>query len=180
MKKITCYILTTIIALCLAGFSHASLIGDVVDIIYSDPSFTQAIQDVLVEENVVEAPNMLFSTFNVDIEADSVIIDFNRINNFGSASFAGLIIDDLNDFDNSDFILLGVDVTTNLLGWEDNRLLFDEDTVSFNWQGLDTDANTSFTAIFQFGPNPIPIPTSALLFVTGIIGFALIRRKITH
>jgi hypothetical protein len=57
--------------------------------------------------------------------------------------------------------------------------MFGDDYAGFNWQGLSVDGSTNFTAFFDFGPNPIPIPATLLLFVSGIAGFTLIRRKIT-
>lgn len=180
MKKLTYYILIFTFGLYLTGSAYASLIGDDVFVTYTDPFFSQT-ETVTVEEGSDDAVDLLFGVITVDMETDSVIIDFSRPNTFGSASFAGLIIDDLDYDDNAqDFILLGVEVDTNMRSWSDNRILFDEDTVSFNWQGLFVDGTTNFTAIFQFGPNPIPIPTTLLLFVTGIVGFVLIKRRISN
>jgi hypothetical protein len=180
MKKLTYYILTFAFSLYLTGSAYSSLIEDEVFVTYKDPFFSQT-ETVTVKEGSEDAIDLLFGVMTVDMEADGVIIDFNRPNTFGSASFAGLIIDDL-DYDNNDqdYILLGVEVDTNMRGWADNRILFDDDTVSFNWYGLFVDENTYFTVIFEFGPNPIPIPNSVLLFVTGIAGFALIRRRISN
>lgn len=177
MKRLIYYVLIFTLGFFLAGSAYASLIGDDVFVTYTDPSFSQT-ETIIVQEGSEDTVDLLFGVIAVDMEADSVIIDFSRTNTFGSASFAGLIIDDLNyDSNNQDFILLGVEVDTNMQSWADNRILFDEDTASFNWQGLFVDSTTNFTAIFQFGPNPIPIPNSVILFVTGIAGFVLIRRR---
>ena len=35
----------------------------------------------------------------------------------------------------------------------------------------------SFTALLEFGPNPIPIPATMALFLTGLIGFIIMRRR---
>ncbi len=123
---------------------------------------------------------MHFGVYDVDVEEASVIVDFLKPNQFGNPGvfdYAGLVVSDL-DFEPG-YILLGVDVDTNMAGWDESRLMFSDDFAGFNWQGLSVDGDTNFTAFFDFGPNPIPIPPTLLLFVSGIAGFTLIRRKIT-
>jgi hypothetical protein len=191
MKKFTFQIITIAFVFCLSGFAQASLIDDLVDIEHHSPVFgtvdtkSGGGQDIPVTASGPEVPpeveGMHFGVYDVDVEADSVIVDFLRDNQFGNPGvfdYAGLVISDL-DFEPG-YILLGVDVTTNMVGWDSDALLmFGDDFAGFNWQGLSVDGSTNFTAVFDFGPNPIPIPATLLLFVSGIAGFALIRRKIS-
>jgi hypothetical protein len=193
MKKITLQIIAIAFVFCLTGLAQASLINDQsgVDIEHHFPTFGtidlgsgggQGIQVTASGPDVPpEVEGMHFGVYDVDVEANSVTIDFLRDNRFGDLDvfdWSGLVISDL-DFQPG-YILLGVDVDTNMVGWDDEtRLMFGDDYAGFNWQGLAVNANTNFTAIFDFGPNPIPIPATLLLFVSGIAGFTLIRRKIT-
>jgi hypothetical protein len=185
MKKFTFQIITIAFVFCLTGFAQASLIDDLVDIEHHFPLFgtvdvsSGGGQDILVTSGT-EVQGMHFGVYDVNVEADSVIVDFLKENQFGDPGvfdYNGLVLSDL-DFE-PDYILLGVDVDTNMAGWDESRLMFGDDFAGFNWQGLSVDGSTNFTAFFDFGPNPIPIPATLLLFVSGIAGFALIRRKIT-
>jgi hypothetical protein len=185
MKKITLQIITIAFVFCLTGFAQASLIDDLVDIEHHSPVFgtvdatSGGGQDILVTSDI-EVQGMHFGVYDVDVEEASVIVDFLKPNQFGNPGvfdYAGLVVSDL-DFEPG-YILLGVDVDTNMAGWDESRLMFGDDFTGFNWQGLSVDGDTNFTAFFDFGPNPIPIPPTLLLFVSGIVGFTLIRRKIT-
>jgi hypothetical protein len=182
MKQLLTIILTVTMTLVFTGLASASLIGQDVIVKYQDPFFEESFT-VTVEQGNGDTVDLLkfmseTGVFTVDLEADSALVDFNKANNFGSATFAGLILEDLID-SNPEHILLGVTVDTSLTWWDDSRLKFGNDFAQFNWQGEMVESTDYFDAVFQFGPNPIPIPTSLLLFVTGIVGFALLRRKIT-
>jgi hypothetical protein len=185
MKKITLQIITIAFVFCLTGFAQASLIDDLVDIEHHFPFFgtvdaaSGGGQEILVTSGI-EVQGMHFGVYDVDVEEASVIVDFLKPNQFGNPGvfdYSGLVVSDL-DFEPG-YILLGVDVDTDMAGWDESRLIFGDDFAGFNWQGLSVDGDTNFTAFFDFGPNPIPIPPTLLLFVSGIAGFTLIRRKIT-
>jgi hypothetical protein len=188
MKKITFQIITIAFVFCLTGFAQASLIDDLsgVDIEHHFPLLGTVDEDSGGGQGIkvtsdTEVLGMHYGVYDVNVEADSVIVDFLKDNRFGDLDvfdWSGLVLSDL-DFQPG-YILLGVDVDTNMVGWDDEtRLMFGDDFAGFNWQGLSVNANTNFTAFFDFGPNPIPIPATLLLFVSGIVGFTLIRRKIT-
>jgi hypothetical protein len=184
MKKITFPIIAIAFLLCSTGLGQASLIGDLVDIEHHFPQFgtidvgSGGGQDILVTSGI-EVQGMHFGVYDVDVRDSSVDVDFVTLtqNTFGTSNYNGLVLSGL-DFEDG-YILLGVDVDTNMSGWTDSRLTFGDDFAGFNWQGLTVDGTTNFTALFDFGPNPIPIPPTLLLFVSGLAGFTLIRRKIT-
>ncbi|MGD2271436.1 MAG: PEP-CTERM sorting domain-containing protein [Desulfobacterales bacterium] len=168
----------------LTGLAQASLIDDQVLVEHHFPFFSTVDDDsgggeVTVQDGTAEIFGMHFGVYDVDIEEDSLTVNFLKTNQFGSSDFNGLVLGDLDDSE-ADYILLGVDVETNMTGWDDSRLLFGDDFAGFNWQGLTVDGSTDFTAFFEFGPNPIPIPATLLLFITGIVGFSLLRRKIKN
>ncbi len=157
MKKITLQIITIAFVFCLAGMAKASLLNDEVEVEFHWPNFGTVYVDGgqhLVEAGSADAFLFYFDVFEVNLEASSVILDFQTSFSSGSYAFAGLVLSDL-DYELG-YILLGVDVDTNMAGWDDNRIIFGDDYVGFNWQSLEADSNTDFTAFFEFGPNPIP------------------------
>jgi hypothetical protein len=184
MKKILTIIFAITLSLGFTGAAQASLVGDDVLVEHRFPNMETIFGPgggwKTVDADSPEAI-LAFGVYEVDIGESGVHIDFLRNDNFIVARFHGLYLADLND-SNPENILLGVTVDTSLTWWDDSRLLFGDDFVTFNWAGIDEPnqiASTDyFDAVFQFGPNPIPIPTSLLLFVTGIVGFMLIRRKL--
>jgi hypothetical protein len=184
MKKTILYIITPMLLVGLSGWAQASLIDDQVLVEHHFPFFDSVDEasgggEVTVQDGTTEIFGMHFGVYDVDIEESSLDVNFTKTNQFSSADFNALVLSDLDDSEPG-YILLGVDVDTDMTGWDDSRLIFGDDFAGFNWQGLTVDDNTDFTAFFEFGPNPIPIPATLLLFVTGIVGFTLLRRKIKN
>lgn len=177
MKKIVKLLLTLGLTLGLTNLACASMVGDEVYVKYQDPFILES-QTVIVQGGAQDAVDFLLGDITVNLEADSIIVDFNNPTSFANAFFAGLIIDDLND-SNLYYTLLDVNVVTDLTGWSDDRILFYDDIVMFNWAGLFADSDTNFIADLVFGQNPVPIPGTLLLFMTGIFGFALLRKNKT-
>jgi hypothetical protein len=165
-----------------AGNAAASLVGDDVIVRYIE-------QDTVYQYNVVnvqEGPSdVLITGFNriaLNMESSSMVLDFVGSNKYvPSIKFSGLSIANMNNPDHPDWLLLGVDVKTDMVGWTDSRIDFMNNAVggfaSFDWQGLAYTADNYFTAMFEFGPNPIPIPATMVLFVTGLMAFALYRKR---
>jgi hypothetical protein len=185
MKKITIDGIALTFVLILIGVAQASLIDDQVNVYHGSPLFStpdaaSGGDTVTVETGVNDIITLHFGVYQVDIEESSVIVDFLKPNQFGNPGvfdYSGLVLNDL-DFEPG-YILLSVDVDTNMNGWDESRLMFGDDYVGFNWQGLTVDGGVNFTALLDFGPSPIPIPPTLLLFATGIVGYTLFRRKMT-
>ena len=189
MKSITIIVAALLLALGLATGAGASLIGDdvIVQWIQNDVVLQQS-ESFTIEAGDQDTVTTGFGQIRVDIEADRVIIDFVGGDNLplGYSTFFGIKILGLQDVDNPDWVLLGADVTTNTMTsasrWyaeEDDRLLIDPLTgdIGFDWHQMSYRPGQNFTALLEFGPNPIPIPATMALFVTGLIGFILMRRK---
>jgi hypothetical protein len=177
MKKIVKLLLTLGLTLGLTNLACASLIGDEVHVKYQDPFIFES-QTVTVQEGALDSVDFLSGNISVNLEADSIIVDFNNPTSFTNAFFAGLIFDDLY-YGTPGITILDVIVDTNMNGWSDDRIMFYDDMIMFNWAGLFGDSGTNFTADLVIGPNPTPIPSTLLLFMTGICGFALLRRNKT-
>jgi len=182
MKKLGVVFCAFTVFLMLTGFVNASLINDNVVLGHHGPTLNSvAISDeVTIESGTGDLVSL--GSFSVDFESDFLTVDFNRTENFSFFSFNGLVISDLNysntAYDSvaeaqADYFLLNVDVKTNVAGWDDSRIIFGDDFAAFNWAGLTFDTQTEFSAMLEFGSNPIPIPTTMVLFVTGLIGFAV-------
>ena len=182
MNRFVGAIIAVFLTVGLAGIAGASLVGDDVVIRYIE-------QDTVYQYNVVkvqEGPgDILITGFNriaLNMESSSMVLDFVGSNKYlPSIKFSGLSIANMNNPDHPDWLLLGVEVKTDLVGWTDSRIDFLNNPVggfvSFDWQGLTYDSNNYFTAMFEFGPNPIPIPATMVLFVTGLMAFALYRKR---
>lgn len=159
----------------------ASLIGDeVLYEYYRNSSFVSGSSQI-VESGPGDAVTL--GEFTLDMEADYLDVGISSFNIFPSTALLwGLKIEGLNHQENPDWILLGVNIETSLAGWDDSRMSFYNDeeggNLELNFQGMRLPLGESLTAMFEFGPNPIPIPATAALFITGLVGFILVRQKI--
>lgn len=192
MKPTTMIAAVLLLSLSLASGADASLIDDEVTVQYIENNILREQRTFTVSEEDNNIP-LGFGTIRLDIQADSVIINFVGSNSYdpGLSTFFGIKILGLDwqDPDNPDWILLGADITNNTMPdadlWyaqEDQRLLIDPTTgsIGFDWHQMSydlTDPRQNFTAMLEFGPNPIPLPATMALFVTGLIGFIIVRRK---
>ena len=188
MKPSTPIIAVLLLTFGLSMGAQASLIGDEVTVQYllNDRVFDQ--QTFIVEAGEGDTIRTGFNTISLNIEAEGVYINFigNDTYSPSYSTFFGIKILGLDDVNNPDWILLGADVTENTMTssslWyaeEDQRLLIDpiNGDVGFDWHQMSYRAGQNFTALLEFGPNPIPIPATMALFLTGLIGFILIKRK---
>jgi len=183
MKKTAVLLGTLSLVFGLITGAAASLVGDDVLVQYLEANSVSQRHDVTVTDDVTDTINTVFGFATLDMGASGVDIAFPFGADFSDGSwFSGIKISGLNDIANPDWIVLDVDVTTDMKGWADDRTDFGYDEtgswVSFAWQGLGWEQNQSFDAMFTFGPNPIPIPATMVLFVTGLVGFVVIRKKL--
>jgi hypothetical protein len=117
MKKITFQIITIAFVFCLTGFAQASLIDDLVDIEHHFPLFgtvdaaSGGGQDITVTSGT-EVLGMHFGVYDVNVEAESVIVDFLKTNRFGDPGvfdYSGLVLSDL-DFQPEYMMILQVSI----------------------------------------------------------------------
>ncbi len=176
------------LSLGLATGAGAALIGDEITIQYIENNTVIDQQTLIIEEGSSDTVRTAYNTISLNMEANTVFIDFVGFNSFPQSftTFFGIKILGLNDVDNPDWVLLGADVTENTMTdaglWyaeEDSRLLIDplSGDVGFDWHQMSYRPGQSFTALLEFGPNPIPIPATMALFVTGLSGFIIMRRR---
>lgn len=178
MKKLVSVMGTIVFLLAFSGMVNASLVDDTVYVEYYYPYLdfdAEPAKSATVDQVSIGADDLVdtLGRYTVNIEGSSFVVEFTRTDFFTELDFNGLVIRDLNDDGGDNYILLGVEVeATNVAGWDDTLLTFGDDFVALNWSGLAFEADSSFEAILEFGPNPIPIPTAIILFVTGLIGFS--------
>jgi hypothetical protein len=182
-------VITAVLILSLGSISESSayFIGDDVTFEYWVKGDLRNSKTVTVQDRPDETDFVVweFGTTRLDVDEDRFTLDMIYKNAFSSSGlFWGYKVLGLENVQNPDWIFLGVSVESDLPGWSANRfqMTSDEDGIdlAFNLQGMSLPEGSSLTAVFDFGPNPIPIPATAALFVTGLIGFALIRKRIRN
>ena len=180
MKKYVSCFATVFLFWAFIGTVNASLIGDTVTLSHNGPT----LESVAYADTVVISSGdddvVTLGSFSVNFDENSFSVNFNTKDYFSTFMFNGLVVNDLHDVNNEDYYLLNVEVKTDVAGWDDSRIIFGDDFAAFNWSGLSFNTDSEFTAMLEFGPNPIPIPTTMILFATGLIGLAMVRRKKTE
>jgi hypothetical protein len=183
MKKSAVFLGTLSLVFGLITGAAASLVGDEVLFQYIELNSVVQSAYVTVDDPLTDPIQTAWGSASVDMGPSGLEIDFIGQNNYPIDSrFTGIKISGMNDLANPDWIVLDVDVTTDMAGWTDDRIDFGYDEtgswVSFAWQDLGWEQDQSFDAMFTFGADPIPIPATMMLFVTGLVGFVVIRRKL--
>lgn len=181
MKKLFGVSCSITMILVFTGFVNADLIGDNVFIEQHVPNLNTVAGSIEItvqegHDTYVDPTEWPFSTFTVDVEASSFNVTFTRNTFFTVFDFNGLVVDDLNSVVNPDYILLGVTVTTNLTDWTESNLQFGNDFVALNLSGLSVNTTNQIAVDLELGPDPIPIPATMVLFVTGLVGIASVHK----
>jgi|GEM_PF-731218 len=179
MKKLVRVLGAIILLWAFTGAVNASLIGDTVYVEQYHPYPNTASDDYQSISTVVaegDSDIVTLGRYSVDIEKDFLTVSFNHGDTFSVFDFNGLVISDMQD-SRDGYYLLNVAVETDIAGWDDSRIYFGDDFAAFNWAGLSFSNTTEFTATLEFVPVPMPIPTTMVLFITGLLGFAVVRRK---
>ena len=162
-----------------AGSAGASLVGDTVTVEHKTNSTTIfGPQDTVVADGTTDKVEVYTPRYNYDVNIDAYSVDVAFTNNSSWSymyAFNGLVISNLDD--DSGNPLQGVSIVTNMSGWDDSRLYFNDDQVKFNWKSLSFTNDTYFNASLDFGQNAVPIPGAVWLLAPGLIGLAAVRRK---
>ena len=201
MKKSPSYNVITLCVTCTlwVGLADASLVGDTVTVDHLFPDGATSLNgdgwpaSVVVEAGTGDTATLYYGypfAYNVNVEANSILVDYSYLTGVSGTwpdncfqfsceigavvTFNGLGVSNLND--SSGNPLQGVLVNTNMAGWDSSMLTFGADYVLFDWKGLSFDDTTYFNATLEF--SPVPLPSAALLFGSGLIGlFGMAKRK---
>lgn len=146
--------------------AHASLIGDVVTVRHYFPTNLSVHDDmgpVTVAAGTSDSVTYFSGVYTVNVEASSVLVDFNASASWTSASFNGLIVGDL-DFSPLASVT-GLTIDTNIAGWTNSRATFTGDSVSFNWNGLSVNSSSYFNAVIETDAiDAVPEPATMVIW----------------
>jgi hypothetical protein len=162
-----------------AGRAGATLIGDTVTIAHHCCALgTVAFgpSSVTVEAGTGDRILFYWNNYYVDVEAQSIRVDFNSPNRFEAGdpnAFNGLVVSSL-EGTSPPLIVTGFSsIDTNLAGWDDSRASFDDHSVAFNWDLLSFTGASYFEATLEL----VPEPGTGFLVLTGLLGVATCRRS---
>ena len=162
--------------------ANATLIGETVTMRHDFPNLGTTISgpiNVLVQAgagDLAEPYTYLGENwYFVDMEASSFSVVYNRAPNWANAPFNGLIISDM-DWVGIPGFITGVDVSTNLAGFNNNRVTFTANSVSINWQGLSFAIGTRWDIGLQTS-HKIPEPATLAFFAIGLAGLGFMMRR---
>jgi len=199
MNKILLFSFVIILLCAVSSTGNATLIGDEVTIRHyvNDIAFglDKTVTVIAGTDGEARYVDPFYDEFlyEVNVEADSILVRFLQqkdqqwVGPQQGVVFNGLEVSGLQDSTGSS--LLGVNVITNMNGWDSSRLLFGEDPkkpeggelVRFNWAGLWFNSDVSFTAELDYGQKgdvqPVPEPATILLTGTGLIGLTGLARR---
>ena len=157
----------------LSSAAQASLIGDTVHVQHAN---SQRIIDLGTHLVTTNDENIsLFSTYQIDIGAESVSFDFNVFGLIGEA--ATVTISDLDWIGTPGTVTGFTSIDTNLGGWSDSRATFTNDSVIFEFAGLTLNPNLFLNATIQTSHTVVPVPPAAWLFGSGLLGLIGIARR---
>jgi len=176
MKKIR----KTIVALlgCFAGMSaNASFIGNEVQLTYHYPNlYTDYDSEIATVDTGVELVDFI-GNFDVDISDTNITVSqFNKAATWGSNIFNGWALTDINGTID-DILSVTINSTTNMIGLDASRLIFDGNSISINWEGLSYTMDTVVSLDIEFKSTAVPTPTSSALLGLGLIGFGFYRKR---
>jgi hypothetical protein len=161
--------------------AQGTLLGDTVHIAqnYSTIGSEHYPVDVVVTNGI---EHDIWSYYNVDVGADFITVDFKANVTFLDVPdstppyFNGPIVIGLDDSSGND--LVGFSLTSNHSGFTSSDVYFGSNWLGFNLEGLSFNSSHYLTAQLDFQANPVPEPTTMLLFGAGLAGIAgLSRRK---
>jgi hypothetical protein len=161
----------------LAAPAQATLIGDTVSVEYHFPDLGTIFESHLTVVQSGAADTVTFTTVgtvgNVNVEDSSVEIEWAPVQ-FLAASFNGVVITDM-DFFGPPTEIMGLNIVTDLPGWNDSRASFTADSIALNFENLVAFDGFSMSANLLL--KTAPEPASMGLFALGIAGVVLRARR---
>jgi hypothetical protein len=178
-----------------AGRADANLVGDTVTLAHHCCALgTVAVgggpTNVTVQTGTGDRILFYYNLYFVDVEAQSIRVDFNAPNTWDSGyedGFNGLVVSSLEGTSPPMIVTGFSSIDTNLAGWDDARASFDDHSVAFNWDHLSFTAASYFEATLelqQIPPDPVPSVSplgmallGGLVFAIALTGLSVQRRR---
>lgn len=157
--------------------SHATLVGDTVTInhVFPDANTTYTGYTVYTNHLVTDDATdtvTLGNNYKVNVQAESVLVNFINAATWAGTSFNGLSVSDL-DWTGS--TITGFTVDTNLVGWTDSRLSYANKALMFNWQSLSFNTSSYFNVYIQSAS--VPEASSLALLGLGLLMVGVRKQK---
>ena len=148
--------------------ARASLLGSTIFLSHRFPDLDSSVESFPVTVEPGTGDSQLFGLlYRANPEDNRLLINFIRPFSFENDAFNGHVAEFIPD------PIQGVTVDTNMSGWDDSRLAFDQNSFRINWAGLSAQQDTYFYASIKF-PNDgpvnaaIPEPATFILFALGM------------
>ena len=171
-------LLCTLALACIGPMARATLIGDTISVTHRYPSLPALHVDLgttTVAAGATDAVTM-GHTYGVNPEASSILVDF-WITGWwhGPVAFNGLVVSGIDD------TILGLTVSTNLVGWTDSRITFDAHAIYANWNNISINNTSFFNVYLQLAPTAIATPdagATVTLLGLSLLGLFGLHRKL--
>lgn len=168
-----------------AASVSATLISDQVTLRHYLPSTNVWFNSYGSKEVVVASDGsdaqQLGGKYSVDMNAFGFEVDFLDATTWAPLSFNGLGVTDMDWSGLGPGGILGVTISTNLVGWSDSRFFYDGSSAFANWSGLSFTQNSFFDVVFDVDTAPASsVPdtgATAAMLGLGVFGLAVARRS---
>jgi len=147
MKRIGVLLLGFVITFYFVGIANAGMIGDTIRLEYHVPNVGDVYAGITTTVETGTADQWEWASLCiVNPEHESIEVAGVASWTINPSSFSGLVVSDIDD------TVQVVTVDTNLAGWDNSRLFFDDHSIRFNFGGLEFLATTYLNAsiIFEY------------------------------
>lgn len=167
------------------GARAALLLGQHVSVEYFHPDLATIEPDAgggldlsnILVSNEVEIADLIQGVASLDIRDQQLYVSFLFPGTFHATTFNGFRLSVLSSGVDG-FSSVTVDAISSLVGFGSERIAFGADYLDINWQGLAFNAGDVLALNINRAPQAVPEPQSLALLGLGLIGLAVVRRRV--